>query len=76
MFLTIILKVKKRFGSFKFFSFVCFFGAFKTFIISATLKVSIGFFRASCFHTCGSFDVHDCQGGINDEGTTSVSILP
>ena len=74
MFVTIILEVKKRC---KFFSFVSFFiRALAIFFIFATLKFSIGFFRASCFYTCGSFDVHDCQVGINDEGTTSVLILP
>ena len=76
MFVTIILEVKKRFGSFKFFSFVCFFGAFKTLLFLQLLKFQLVLFKACCFHTCGSFDVHDCQVGINDEGTTSVSILP
>ena len=76
MFVTIILEVKKRFGSFKFFSFVCFSVLLKHLLFLQLLKFLLVLFKACCFHTCGSFDVYDYQVGINDEGTTSVSILP
>ena len=49
MFVTIILEVKKRFGSFKFFSFVCFFGALTTFLFLQLFKFQLVFLEHVAF---------------------------
>ena len=65
MFVTIILEVKKNVWSLNVFPFC----------LIVSLVLSLVFFKACCFHTCGSFDVYDYQVGISDETTASVLIL-